>query len=301
MGRRRDALWRWIVTAALIGGALLPTPWWPLPRLGAHLARAALAVGAGYFLTAALEQRLASARWSRDLRRAGLVRLLVRLLVFLLVAAAALGALGVKYTQITFGGAMLTVILGLAGQTLFANVIAGVVLVIWRPFEIGDDISVVSWQMPLLASTHPHETLPSANPVTVRDVNLLHTICVAEDGAVTMIPNSVLLQAIVRNRTHSGAERLRVVAEAEHDLDAVELWARLQDLGRRLAGAGLPVQGPPVVQLLDLTASGTSFVVETWVLPSASMDEVRSAILVAVAGMLREMRAARQESLPRPG
>ena len=280
-----------MATAALICGALAPTPWWPLPRLAAHVARAILAVGAGYVLTAALEQRLASARWGRDMRRAGLVRLLIRLAVFLLVAAAALGALGVRLSQITFGGAMLTVIIGLAGQTLFANVLSGMVLVIWRPFEVGDDISVISWQMPMFPSLRPHESMPQANPVTVHDVNLLHTICVADDGAVTMIPNAVLLQAIVRNRSHSGAQRLRVVAEAERDIDTVDLWQRLQELGPHLRQQDLPIEGEPAVRLLDITTAGTAFVIEVWVRSPRAMENVRSDVLLAVATMLRALRA----------
>lgn len=280
-----------MVALALIAGAVMPFSWLPLPLEARHLLRAGLAVAAGYVLTNALEHRLATARWSRDMRRAGLLRLIIRMLVYLVVVAAVLGALGVRLTQITFGGAVVTVIIGLAGQTLFANVLSGVVLVIWRPFDIGDDISVISWQMPLLPSTRPHETMPSANRLRVTDVNLLQTIGVADDGQMTLIPNAVLLQAIVRNHSHSGAQRLRVAAEAERDIDSVDLWGGLEGLGRDLAARSLPIRGEPQVRFLDITATGTAFVIELWVTEGRHLDQVRSEVLLAVAGILRALRA----------
>lgn len=288
--------WRWVFSGALVAAALVPSRWIPLPPDDAHIVRAILIIAAGYVLTSALERRLAVARWSRDGRRAGLVRLLIRLFLYVVIGTAVLGALGVKLTQITFGGALITVVIGLAGQTLFSNVLSGVVLVIWRPFEIGDDVSIVSWQIPLLAGTRSHETISPGNRARIRDVNLLHTIGVGDDGQLVMIPNSVMLQAIVRNHSHSGAERLRVVADAEKEINTLALWARLQQLGKDLTGRELPIQGEPTVRLLELNTTGTAFVVETWVTSTLHLEDVRSAILVQVATLLQELRAVPHET-----
>jgi len=270
---------------------LFPAHWLPLPAEFRHAVRAALVVVAGWMFAAGFERRLRQARFSRDGRRASLIRLIVRLLVYALTLAAALGALGLQIGSITFGGVVLTAVIGLAGQTLFSNVLAGMVLVIWRPFEIGEHISLMSWQMPVISATYPHETLPSAHPARVIDINLLHTICTADDGQVMLIPNSVVLPAIVRNHSRSGRCRVRVRGEVERQVGVERLWARLQTLGAEFAAVEPRSSGGVEPRLVDVTSGVIAFVLETWV-PSVEHEEaVRSRLLLALARALEQLRA----------
>ncbi len=300
----RLPVWRWAATAVLAIAAAIPERLWPLPVPAeiAHVARAALVLGAGYLLIGGLERRLGGTDWRPDGSRAALLRLLARLAMYLLVAVAILGAVGVRLQQITIGASVITVVLGLAGSTIFANILAGVVLVVWRPFEIGDEISVVSWQMPVLAATRPHETLPSANFLRIQDVNLFHTVGVADDGQATLIPNAVMVQAIVRNHSHSRSCRVRVVAEAPREVDPESLLRRMERLAPDLEPRHVRPQGDLAVRLLDLTATGTTFVVEAWVASVREREPAQSAIVLAVSRALAELRSADPPQPPdRPG
>ena len=287
-----QGLWRWILGPALLAAAmLLPPHILNIPVEYWRIIRAALVVGAGWAVAGALEGRMRRARFSPDGRRSSLIRLIIRVLFYLLVVGAALGALGLGASSITAGGVVVTAVVGLAGQTLFSNILAGMVIVIWRPFEIGERISIMSWQMPLIAPTYPHETQPSAHVgLRVLDINLLHTICAADDGQTTLIPNSVMLPAIVRNHSHSHRCRVRVRSEAERTIGVDRLWQRLEDLATEFR-ASEPLCVEPVEPLLiDVSLTGISFVLQTWV-PAHEYEElVRARLVLAVARALEGLR-----------
>ncbi len=289
--------WRWLLAGLCVLIALLPLPALPpadepLVKVGHVL----LALGAGYLVAGALERGLQRVSWERGRHRAGLVRLVVRLAVYAATAFAVLAAMGVNTTHLTLGGAAVTVIIGLAGQTLFGNVLSGAVLLIWNPFYMGDEISVVSWQMPVVSASYPHETSIAAHRVRVLDVNLLHTICVADDGQRMLIPNSIMLQAIVRNHSQSERCRLRVRAEAEASIPPQKLWERLQELARDLEAHEESMSGPVAAHIVDLSTSSTGMVVEGWVLSVHHLDEGRSRVLLRMAAMLESLRQPPEES-----
>ena len=287
-----------LVVVAFLPSRLVP-PFWVGALPYVRYVRAALALAAGILVTSTLEGHLRREPAERaDLRRAGLVRLLVRLLMYALTAAAMLAALGVAIQNITFGGAALTVVIGLAGQTLFGNVLAGMVLVIWRPFEIGDEVTVVSWRLPFLAPSYPHEALLAGQRGRVRDVNLLHTICTAADGQVMLIPNAVLLHSTVRNHSHSRGCKVRVRSEAEAAIPPALLWERLQAMATKLQHDDPLMHGAVTVRLVDLTTALTSFAIEAWVESVHEQEDAVSHILLAVAAMLEDIRGEQPQKPP---
>jgi len=271
--------------AFFVAALAVPLGWLPVAPLARHLVRAIGVVLAGYLLGRGFEYGLRHLRPMRDHQRAGLLRLIVRLCLYVVVVAGLLAALGVRATQLSIGGAVLTVVLGLAGQTLFGNVLAGVVLVLWRPFEIGEHVSIVSWQMPVLASTFPHETLPSANPLRIVDINPLHTLGVGEDGQLLLIPNSVMLQAIVHNHSRSERQRVRVRAEAR-GVSADELLAELEALCARI-----PHEEPTLREvrplLVDAGPEATAFVLEGWVARGGDVEAARSRLVLHMARIVQ--------------
>lgn len=292
---RDTSLWRWLLLPFLLAAAIVVPDLLPL-KLGIpglpRAIRAALIVAAGWGGAGAFEGRLRQARFNRDGRRSSLIRLIIRALFYLLIVGAVLGALGVSADALTTSGVVVTAVVGLAGQTLFTNILSGVVIVIWHPYEIGERISVMSWQMPLLAATFPHETQPSAHiGLRVVDINLLHTICVADDGQTTLIPNSVMLPAIVRNHTHSTRCRIRVRSEVERQIGVEALWRRLEALTAEFQSAEPRCIEPVQILLVDVSMTGIAFALQTWVGKQEFEELVRAKLVLALARALEDLRA----------
>jgi small-conductance mechanosensitive channel len=114
------------------------------PRLSTRLIAL---VGAGVFLVLAIVAvRHAGAELHRVLRprvgasAAGVIRLLVNLIGLTIAVLASLGLLAVPVKHLLVGGALTGIIVGIAAQQALGNVFAGLVLLLARPFNVGDRI-----------------------------------------------------------------------------------------------------------------------------------------------------------------
>lgn len=108
----------------------------------------------------------------------------VYLLAFVLYAhiIPALRAMG---TALLASASVITVILGFAAQNTLANFIAGVALLIYRPFRLGDHVQI----------TTPN----GAQTGIVRSLSLGYTLIGTEDQQEIIVPNTVMnSQVIVR-------------------------------------------------------------------------------------------------------
>lgn len=124
----------------------------------------------------------------RGLQRAGLghLRPAVRLgqvVGVVVVVLVGLSAAGFRLTGILTGTTVLTVILGLAAQSLLANVMAGLVLASSRAFRVGDALTVRSWAFGGVEYGG-----------RVSDLTLTHTVLRSAVGTVK-VPNSRFLDA----------------------------------------------------------------------------------------------------------
>jgi small conductance mechanosensitive channel len=115
---------------------------------------------------------------------AGIIRLLITLLGVAIVLLTALGLLAVPVQHLLLGGAVTGVILGIAGQQALGNVFAGLVLLLARPFNLGDSIYIRSG------------ALGGELSGTVSGMGLTYVTLDVATGPVS-IPNGSLLAAIV--------------------------------------------------------------------------------------------------------
>lgn len=141
--------------------------------------------------------------------RSSSLRFFVRLILALVVVLSVLAAFGVGISSVVFGGAFFTVIVGLAGQTMFGNLIAGIALVIFRPFDVGNHITFVAWQYPMLMPSYPHDALKPGYSGIITDVNLMYTTLRTDQGLPMMIPNGIIIQAAIENHNRSLQRQIR--------------------------------------------------------------------------------------------
>jgi len=121
---------------------------------------------------------------------ASVLALLVTLAGYALTVVGLLVLLQVPIERLLVSGAVTGVILGIAGQQSLANVVAGIVLLLNRPFQVGDEVVVRSG-----ALAGPHEG-------RVLSVGLTYVRLDTTEGVVSL-PNSGVLAAAVGPRPPS--------------------------------------------------------------------------------------------------
>jgi small-conductance mechanosensitive channel len=126
--------------------------------------------------------------------------LLIRFSDFIIYAVAfviALDMLGVNVMPFIAGAGVAGVAVGFAAKDTLSNLIAGILLIIDRPFEVGDRIEV--WRAPTGSATWGD----------VIDVGLRATKIKTTDNIVIIIPNNEIMLRDIINYTHI-SEKIRV-------------------------------------------------------------------------------------------
>ena len=118
---------------------------------------------------------------------ANVVGLLVTLFGYGLTALALLIVLGVPPGRLLVSGAVTGVVLGVGAQQSLGNVVAGLVLLLNRPFQVGHEITVRSGAL--------------AGPYSGRVMSVgLTYVQLDTDEGVVLLPNSGVLAAVVGPR-----------------------------------------------------------------------------------------------------
>jgi small conductance mechanosensitive channel len=132
---------------------------------------------------------------------------LVRYAILLLTVVVVLDQFGVQTTSLIAVLGAAGIAIGLALQGTLANVAAGVMLLILRPFRVGHFIEVAS-----------------GHQGTVREIGLFTTIMTTRDLYYVSIPNSAIFSATIINYTREPLRRVKfsVPVDFVNDLDEVE-------------------------------------------------------------------------------
>lgn len=202
-----------------------------------------------------------------DPATAGTVGFLIRLVTLSIAVLVALRIAGLRPETLAVGGALTAVVLGLAAQQTFANVLAGVVLLSARPFRVGDMIRL---QGGGLAGTVEGE---------VATLGLLHTTLASGADAI-MVPNSVVLGVAIIPLREPAAVDLR--ARLQPGVKPSEVQALLDE------SVTTPVRDRPHIGLEEV--DDQEVIVRIAATPVSEEDGPRLAdeVLAAVEAFTRE-------------
>jgi small-conductance mechanosensitive channel len=191
--------WRAIIflVLALIAGGISYAAGRDLKSLAepGHLGRSlTAAAGAAAFLIFATIAVVSFASRAREALRsvtgsahAAVVRYTIVLAGAILTIAITLALLKVPVAQLLVGGAFATILITIAGQQSLSNVFAGMVLLLSRPFVVGDMIWLRSGQ------------LGGQLEGTVTEIGITYLQLDTADGVMSL-PNSQVLAAAVNRR-----------------------------------------------------------------------------------------------------
>jgi hypothetical protein len=155
------------------------------------------------------------------------LRWLVTIVGYVIVLITALGLFAVPVQHLVLGGALTGVIVGIAAQQALGNVFAGVVLLLARPFSVGDAIRIKSG------------SLGGVTEGTVSAMGMTYVTVITEEGPLS-VPNSGLLAAAVGPMPGTAYSRSR-----RFDLSGTETGAALGRPGSGVLRLGRVVGRPP--------------------------------------------------------
>jgi small-conductance mechanosensitive channel len=121
--------------------------------------------------------------------------------VAILFMLEAIGITGVMFAGLA-GAGVLTIVVGFAAQSTLANIIAGFVLFIDRPFIVGDWVKIGN------------------NEGIVKDISLRATRIRTRSSEWISIPNSVVEKEAIINMTRSAKARLKLKIPVPYEMDA---------------------------------------------------------------------------------
>ena len=170
---------------------------------------------------------------------------LIYFILLLVVVLAALNTLGINTTSFIaiFGAAGLAI--GLALQGSLANVGAAVLIIIFRPFKIGDFIQA------------------GGAVGTVEDINLFSTIIAPVDNRTIIVPNASIIGGNIINYSKKSERRVDHIFSIGYDDDlklAKETLLQLITEDERILD-----EPAPFVGVSELGDSSVNFTFRAWV------------------------------------
>ena len=217
-----------------------------------------------YFL-AAFVSRICSAPIRKRVDET-LGRFVGRVVFYLIIVSAFLGILqyfgiGVTSFAAVIGAASFAV--GLAFQGTLSNFSAGVMLLVFRPFKVGDVITA------------------AGITAKVNEIDLFATTFDTPDNRRIIVPNSKISGGIIENVSHHEVRRIDITVGVDYSADIdttrTNLLAATQTLKGIIEGEGRGMQ----IYLSELADSSVNWVIRVWV-PSPDYAALREELLRAI-------------------
>jgi small conductance mechanosensitive channel len=285
-----------IVLLAVVGTVLyvLVGRYGLLPKTDFGYFRIVLIIGLG-FLAVVLVGRLIHAATERfsGKRHAGLIDDIYRIVAYTVLVLIALYALGVNGYALLAGGTFAGLVIGLASQTALSNFVAGIVLLMARPFEPGDRLTLTTWQYSMLMPSYPpkfysEDLLIPGFTGTVQDIGLMYTALRLDQGARVVFPNSIVIQGAVIS--HNLSERwVRIKYEVPPAVDPTTLLPAVRDA----VAADDWVVGKKTVKVYVNSATMLSYVISVDALCAGNFEEPpRSALYIRIRQVVGSLTPA---------
>jgi small conductance mechanosensitive channel len=167
----------------------------------------------------------------------------IALLIFVIIAA--VGKLGVPIIQfsVVVGAAGLAI--GLALQGSLANFASGVLMLIFKPFKVGDFVEVAGAKG------------------TVKEVQIFNTVLAAPDNVRVIIPNAQVTGGNILNYSVNGTRRVDLVVGVSYEDDLQKAQGVIKQV---LADNDRVLKDPAAtVAVSELGDSSVNFVIRPWV------------------------------------
>ena len=181
-----------------------------------------------------------------------LLNTVVRFLILALGIILALDHIGLNIAPLLAGAGVMGLALSLAAKDTLSNLIAGVLLIIDRPFQVGDRIEL--WMAPSETGTWGD----------VIEIGLRATKIRNPDNLVVVVPNNEIMRRDIINYTMSGSDiRLRIPFGIAYESDIEKAKDLLISTAREVNGVKLDPL--PVVIVRGCGPSEVNLQLRVWI------------------------------------
>jgi len=201
----------------------------------------------------AIRNMLDSPKYDKTLGRFG--GNLLYYVIIILAILAALSTLGVQVASFIAILAAAGFAVGLALQGTLANFAAGVMLLIFRPFDVEDVVEI------------------GGEKGRVRDIQLFYTRLNTMDNQMVIIPNSDVFGSSIRNVLYNDELRVACEVGTDYPADLDEARAVIKRAGETIDDR-IEERGVQVL-LTELGGSSINWEVRVWIRPNGFGDLLR--------------------------
>lgn len=186
---------------------------------------------------------------------------LVRWVILLMVAVAVLGLFGIEASSLVAVLGAATLAIGLALQGTLSDLAAGFMLILFRPYKIGQFVDI------------------AGTSGTVADLNLFVTELVTPDNIQIIVPNGQAWGAIITNFSAHDTRRVDLVFGIDYGDNAEDAMQIIMDLAK--ADSRVLDDPEPWIRVTNLGDSSVDLTARIWC-KSADYWDLKFAMTIAV-------------------
>lgn len=202
------------------------------------------------------------ARFSLDATLQKILKAVVRLILWFVTAMIVIETLGVSVTSLLAAFSVVGLAASLAVQDSLSNCAGGIMILVTKPFKIGDYVEI--------------DDISG----TVEMIHLIHTRITTVDNKMIHVPNSKIIATKIINYTAQEKRRIDLEISASYD-------APLEMVREALLAAANAIDAvenepaPPFAAVLSYDDSSIRYVVRVWV-KTADYWDVRFSLLAQI-------------------
>ena len=174
------------------------------------------------------------------------LRSIVNITLLVMLFLAVIGKLGIELTSFAALLASVGVAVGMALSGNLSNFAGGVIILVFRPYKVGDYIE---------ASTG------ASGKVT--DIQIFHTVLTTSDNKVVFVPNGSMSNAVVTNYNRKETRRLQFTFGVEYGTDFEFAKSALLEIINK--DSRILKDPAPFIAVSELADSSVNIIVRVWV------------------------------------
>lgn len=181
-----------------------------------------------------------------DISIRGFLESIIRIVLYILLLLTSASTMGIQTTSFIAILSAFGLAVGLALQGSLSNFAGGVLILLFRPFVVGDEIES-----------------GNGSSGTVENIDLLYTSMVGDDGIKVFSPNGALANSVIRNMSSVGKRRVQFSIHLSYNTDVQALRAEVLELLRK--DKRVLNKPGPTFHVGDLTDTGMQVFIRAWV------------------------------------